>query len=84
MEPAPEAEQIMFSPNPTSHSLSVELPDVITGPVDLSIFSSDGKLVEKRKYNGKQLLSVEHLPDGSYIVVAKNDSVVFTGRFVKH
>lgn len=80
----PEIDQLLIAPNPASHSISIELAESSTRPLDLFIYSSDGKLVEQQQYQRNQLLSVDQLPDGIYFVLAKDGEKVYTSRFVKN
>src|SRR5690606_13257341 len=57
--------QVQVYPNPTNQYLQVSSTQ---NWAEYAIFSSEGKLVEKGKYEKNKNISVVHLPKGVYII----------------
>ncbi len=74
---------VSISPNPASDFIAVQLPEPIFQPMDISIFDSQGKLINRAFLTGGQLVDVRDLTPGIYAVKVLAGERAYAGRFVK-
>lgn len=74
---------IGLAPNPAGAFLKVELPIAAPQAFQAQVMDAQGKLVDRRLIRNGELLDVERLPQGMYLMKVAVDGVVYTGRFVK-
>lgn len=72
-----------LAPNPASAFLRVELPVTAQGAFHAQVMDAQGRMVARELIRNGELLDVEGLPQGMYLVKALVDGVVYAGRFVK-
>ncbi len=81
--PAVENPDMIIYPNPANSQISL-LIDRRNGDVEYNIFSIEGKLLNSgRLYNRENVILIDNLPQGTFLIVAKNESHVWTSKFVK-
>ncbi|MCB0704027.1 MAG: DUF1028 domain-containing protein [Saprospiraceae bacterium] len=77
-----EPQKLRMFPNPASSSLQVEIP--FEGVVDISIFDSSGKLMNRLQGSGNKEIAVQDLPSGSFVLKIQDKlGRISLGRFVK-
>jgi uncharacterized delta-60 repeat protein len=79
---------MQLSPNPTSNTLQVQLPDGLKGTVSLQVFDLNGRVVKTQNLasDGHALstsIDVTGLQNGVYILKAQGGSTSLTSRFIK-
>lgn len=79
---------MQLSPNPTSNTLQVQLPDGLKGTISLQVFDLNGRVVKTQNLasDGHALstsIEVTGLQNGVYILKAQGGSTSITGRFIK-
>lgn len=72
-----------LAPNPASTFLKAELPVATTKDFPVQVMDARGKLVAQALILNGEMLNVEALPQGMYLVKAAANGIVYTGRFVK-
>ena len=72
-----------LAPNPASTFLKVELPATSPEAFHAQVMDAQGKLVARAQIRNGELMNVEALPRGMYLVKVVVDGVVYAGRFVK-
>jgi hypothetical protein len=80
VETASETKTLRAYPNPVSAELTLELP-VIDGSYELSIYGSNGQLLESRPADsGRTTLDTNDLPAGLYFLKARHQDVEYTQK----
>ncbi|MFT5780149.1 MAG: hypothetical protein ACI837_003110 [Crocinitomicaceae bacterium] len=68
--------KLRIYPNPSSVQLTVEFPSEFIGLKSIEVFSIDGKsMMTTSTHNQKQILSIENLSLGFYLIVATNNGM---------
>ncbi|MCB0805800.1 MAG: T9SS type A sorting domain-containing protein, partial [Bacteroidales bacterium] len=80
------ANDLLVYPNPAGNLLNIDLQKNIN-ETDISIYSMTGVLVQKHDdlsipESGRISLSLEHLPEGQYVLLVENGAKSFTKRFI--
>jgi hypothetical protein len=70
---------LVVSPNPTSDFVQLHL----TESARVSIYNTQGQMVNNGEYQPNQLLDLSDLPSGLYFVSARSTSGVYSARLVK-
>ncbi len=70
-------------PNPATNLLNIRFPETIYDPVKISLFDTQGRLMEQQSISAAQSIDVEGLAPGMYLVKAVAGERVFSGRFTK-
>jgi hypothetical protein len=71
-----------LSPNPTSHTFSIHLPETFSNPETLELFNSLGQMVGR--FDRVENVDISGYPSGLYfVVVTGEDGQRMTGRVVK-
>ncbi|NTV83852.1 MAG: T9SS type A sorting domain-containing protein [Bacteroidales bacterium] len=65
-------------PNPASDYFRLDLNENITG--NIKVLDLTGRVVLSEKINSTDLVSLEEIPEGIYIVVFMSDQELFTGK----
>lgn len=73
------AQMLQITPNPGVDFVRLNLED----PASLQIYSSNGALVHSDLYSADQLLNLSALIPGLYIIAARTETGLYTGKFVK-
>lgn len=82
-EPVAATPDMLVYPNPALAQISLNM-DRRDGDVEYSIMNMHGAIVKTGTLYGREnMLSIEELPAGTYLVVAKNDLRAWTSQFVK-
>jgi hypothetical protein len=76
---------VVIYPNPTSNSLTIELPanEILT---ELSIYSTEGQLVSNQSelyVKNKMNLDISDLPTGMYFVLAESNKSIYRELLIK-
>jgi len=80
VDPGPIAVQpLEFSPNPTAGLALLNLE----GPADFQIYNAGGALVSSGQYQPGDLLNLVDLPNGLYLITARSEAGMYSGRVVK-
>ncbi len=72
-----------MAPNPAGSFLKLELPVAAPQAFQVQVMDAQGKLAAQAQLRNGELLNVEGLPRGMYLVKAVVDGVVYAGRFMK-
>ncbi len=78
-QPAHAAQPLAMTPNPTSGALQLGLQV----PANIQIFDISGQQLRTGSFQPEYALNLHDLPSGLYIIVARTDHEVFTGKVVK-
>lgn len=74
-------------PNPVADIFKVKFAQKLKGNADVEIYSIDGRKVKVASFNENQIsnegVNISDLSAGSYLVVIKNDSKVYTSKIIK-
>ena len=72
-------------PNPAAQMLTIELPDLTAGVVDIQVQDMMGRVISTVKMmNNKAVLNVSGLASGAYLVACYNSGIkLATARFIK-
>ena len=76
---------LILSPNPTNTTLRLQLSDVSSEPIEVSIIDLEGRIIKQGKkiLNG-DLYNVSNLPMGQYIVRVLYNNRNYMSTFIKH
>jgi hypothetical protein len=76
---------IIISPNPFSHSLTISIFDNIEHNIDISIISLLGKIVYQEIFSKSQEISIAptSLQSGLYIIKVSSGNKTYSGKIVK-
>ena len=74
------SDQVRLFPNPTNHSLKVELPETFQ-PKNWTVMNLRGQAVLENYWN-TDVLEVSQLVEGVYFLFLKNEEKILTKRFV--
>ena len=70
-------------PNPASEFVNIHLPETATDHFAASLFDGQGKLVRSFPYADKQMIGLQGLAPGMYLVKVVNEEQVYIGKFLK-
>lgn len=70
-------------PNPANESFQIHAPSLDANKTELSIYTMTGQLVHQELMNGTNTVAVQHLPQGSYLVVVSNEQEEYRKVLVK-
>ena len=73
-------------PNPTFDHVKIFIPEHHHGPFTVSVFSSNGTLIESHRVNtNEMLISLSNQPSGMYTIrIAKETKTVSSYSIIKH
>ncbi|MBL7809075.1 MAG: T9SS type A sorting domain-containing protein, partial [Saprospiraceae bacterium] len=77
------AENLMVSPNPADAFLTIQLPEEITGPFVIEVYSPEGKRLRSQSLIPGQQLDVQGLVPATYALKVLWNERVYAGKFVK-
>jgi hypothetical protein len=86
-KPGPEG-QLLIYPNPATDRITVEFDVTTAGPVEISIFDFQGKLVKqvdlgtRPEGNHEAILNCSALKAGSYILRLRSGNRSYTSKFI--
>lgn len=75
--------EITLSPNPASAFLNIQLPEEITGPFVIEVYSPEGKQLRSQSLIPGQQLDVQGLVPATYALKVLWNERVYAGKFVK-
>jgi hypothetical protein len=77
---------LLLYPNPTTNTLNLQSEAFTGQPVQVQIFSADGKLVRQQNISGAQQtiqIQTDDLPPGMYIATTIVNQQISSARFIK-
>ncbi len=75
---------LFLSPNPATDYLQIQLPEATTQPVEVSLFDTQGKMMDRQIISSGQSINVQGLVHGMYLVKAVAGERVYSGKVVKN
>lgn len=77
------AGELGLSPNPANKELTVTLPHVPAGQVEISLYGAQGKWINRQTITSGQVINLDGLPNGMYLIKANFGEKIYTDRFMK-
>lgn len=74
---------IQITPNPATDFINLHFPNPFYDTLQVRLFDSQGKLVNKQSITDGQAIEIGHLPNGIYLLKATNGKQVLTTKFIK-
>ena len=78
---------LFISPNPAKEMISINVPGIESGDVEVAIYTMQGKLVLKKSMKKLQqealVMDVSSLASGVFLMVVSNNERAWNGRFIK-
>ena len=75
---------LILSPNPTNTTLRIQLSDVSSEPVEVTIIDFEGRIIKQgQKLQNGDLYNVSNLPMGQYIVRVMYNNRNYMSTFIK-
>lgn len=74
--------QIQLFPNPTNSEFRINENSNLEYPISVSIFDCQGRLVSFNKTEKNEIINIEHLKSGTYLLKINNDKSVFYSKLI--
>lgn len=79
----PSVGRLEISPNPANDLLNIRFPEPISGPLEVRIFSENGRLISRQWIEAGQPIKAGSLPNGMYTASTMLNGHHYSGKFIK-
>jgi predicted outer membrane repeat protein len=77
------AGELVLSPNPASDFLNIQFPEIVSGQLEATFFDTQGKLVRSFDYVDGQVVDLQELIPGAYMLKVVDKQKAYVGKVVK-